>query len=125
MDHRLLLRVVGYRRQRDAYRQLSYAQALNSVGCQSVEATVRQRCLLFAGAVIRQPDGRLPEGLMFGELVGGENSGRGQRSRTGRSAGRTTLKRWGRRVVLQTTTNRATALSTEAAKAQGATIGQG
>ena len=75
--HRLLLRVIGYRRKRGTYRQLSYAQALKRVGCQSVEATVRQRRLLFAGAVARQPDGRLPKRLMFGELVGGENPGRG------------------------------------------------
>ena len=75
--HRLLLRVIGYRRKRGTYRQLSYAQALKRVGCQSVEATVRQRRLLFAGAVARQPDGRLPKRLMFGELVGGEDPGQG------------------------------------------------
>ncbi|CAB1103354.1 unnamed protein product [Ectocarpus sp. CCAP 1310/34] len=33
--------------------------------------------MLVAGAVARQPDGRLPKRLMFGELVGGENPGRG------------------------------------------------
>ena len=38
--HRLLLRVIGYRRERGTYRQLSYAQALNKAGCQSVEATI-------------------------------------------------------------------------------------
>ena len=69
--HQLLLRVIGHRRQQGTYRQLSYAQALKRVGCQSVEATIRQR-LLFAGAVARQPDGRLPKRLMFGELAGGE-----------------------------------------------------
>ncbi|CAB1108182.1 unnamed protein product [Ectocarpus sp. CCAP 1310/34] len=64
---------------REAGRQqfLSYAHALKRVGCQSVEATVRQRRLLFAGAVARQPDGRLPKRLMFGELVGGEDPGQG------------------------------------------------
>ena len=65
--HRLLLRVIGYRRKRGTYRQLSYAQTLKKVGCQSVEAIVHQRRLLFAGAVARQPDGRLPKRLMFGE----------------------------------------------------------
>jgi len=34
------------------------------------------RRLLFAGAVSRQPDGRLPNRLVFGELVGGKNPGR-------------------------------------------------
>ena len=41
--HRLLLRVIGYRRERGTYRQLSYAQGLKKTGCQSVEATIRQR----------------------------------------------------------------------------------
>ena len=77
IHHRLLLRVIGYQRKQGTYRQLSYAQALKRVGCQSVEATVRQRRLLFAGAVARQPDGRLPKRLMFGELVGGKDPGAG------------------------------------------------
>ena len=38
--HKLLLRAIGYRRQRGTYRQLSYAKALKIVGCQSVEATL-------------------------------------------------------------------------------------
>eukprot|EP00903_Cladosiphon_okamuranus_P014000 g13019.t1 len=75
--HRLLVRVIGYRRKQGNYQQLSYAQALKRVDCQSVEATVRQRRLLFAGGVARQPDGRLPKRLMFGELVGGEDPGKG------------------------------------------------
>lgn len=36
--HRLLLRVIGYRRKRGTNRQLSYARALKKVGCKSVEA---------------------------------------------------------------------------------------
>ena len=56
---------------------MSYVQALNRVGCQSVEVTVCKKRLLFAGAVTRQPDGRLPKRLMFGELAGGEEPGRG------------------------------------------------
>ncbi|CAB1110223.1 unnamed protein product [Ectocarpus sp. CCAP 1310/34] len=78
IHHRLLLRVVGYQRMKCTYRQLSYAQTLKRVGCQSVESTIRQRRLLFAGALARQPDGRLPKRLMLGELVGGEGSGRGK-----------------------------------------------
>ena len=76
--HRLLLRVIGYRRERGTYRQLSYAQALKKTGCQSVEATIRQRRLLFAGAMARQPAGRLPKRLMDGKLVGGEDPGKGR-----------------------------------------------
>ena len=75
--YRLLLRDIGYRRKRGTYRQLSYAQALKRVGCQSVEATVRQRRLHFAGAIANQPDGRLPKRLMFGELAGGKDPKRG------------------------------------------------
>ena len=41
------------------------------------ERTIRQRRLFFAGAVARQPDGRLPKRLMFGELAGGENPEKG------------------------------------------------
>ncbi|CAB1118616.1 unnamed protein product [Ectocarpus sp. CCAP 1310/34] len=80
--HRLLLRVIGYRRARGQYRQLSNAQALKYVECQSVEATVRQRRLLFAGAVARQSDGRLPKRLMLGDIVGGKDpeSGRSEKN---------------------------------------------
>ena len=76
--HRQLLRVIGYRRERGTYRQLSYAQALKKTGCQSVEATIRQRRLLFAGAMARQPAGRLPKRLVEGKLVGGEDPGKGR-----------------------------------------------
>ena len=72
--HRLLLRVIGYRRERGTYRQLSYAQALKKTGCQSVEATIRQWRLLLAGAMARQPAGRLPKRLMDGKLIGGEQN---------------------------------------------------
>ena len=78
--HRLLLRVIGYRREHGTYRQLSYAQAPKKTGCQSVEATIRQRRLLFAGAMARQPAGRLPKRLMDRKLVGGgEDPGKGRR----------------------------------------------
>ena len=76
--YRLLLRVIGYRRERGTYRQLSYAQALKKTGCQSVEATIRQRRLLFAGAMARQPAGRLPKRLIDGKLVEGEDPGKGR-----------------------------------------------
>ena len=76
--HRLLLRVIGYRSERGTYRQLSYAQALKKTGCQSVEATIGQRRLLFAGAMARQPAGRLPKRLMDGKLVGGQDPGKGR-----------------------------------------------
>ena len=76
--HRLLLRVVGYRRERGTYRQLSYAQAFKKTACQSVEATIRHRRLLFAGAMARQSARRLLKRLMDGKLVGGEDPGKGR-----------------------------------------------
>ena len=76
--HRLLLRVTGYRRECGTYRQLSYAQALKKTGCQSVEATIRQRRLLFARAMARQTAGRLPKRPMDGKLVGEEDPGKGR-----------------------------------------------
>ena len=75
---RIFLRVIGFRRERGTYRQLSDAQALKKTGCQSVEAAIRQRRLLFAGAMARQPAGRLPKRLMDGKLVGGEDPGKGR-----------------------------------------------
>ena len=76
--HRLFLRVIGYRRERGTYRQLTYAQAFKEIGCQRVEATIRQRRLVFAGAMARQPAGRLPKRLMGGKLVGGKDPGKGR-----------------------------------------------
>ena len=44
-----------------------------------MEATIRQRRLLFVGAMARQPAGRLPKRLMDGKLVGGgEDPGKGR-----------------------------------------------
>ena len=44
-----------------------------------MEATIRQRPLLFAGALARQGDKRLPKRLLFAErLEGGEDPGPGQ-----------------------------------------------
>ena len=77
--HKLLLRVIGYHRVHGTYRKMSYAKALKKTGSQSVEATIRQRRLLFAGALARQGDKRLPKRLLFAErLEGGEDPGPGQ-----------------------------------------------
>ena len=47
-------------------------------GSESIEATLRKRRILFAGAVARMEDTRLPKCVMFGELMGGAVSSRGQ-----------------------------------------------
>ena len=65
--HKLLLRVIGYHRVHGTYKK---------TGSQSVEATIRQRRLLFAGALARESDKRLPKRLLFAErLEGGEDPG--------------------------------------------------
>ena len=77
--HKLLLRVIGYRRVRGTHRKMSYAKALKKTGSQSVQATARQRRLLFARALARQGDKLLPKRLLFaGRLEGGEDPGPGQ-----------------------------------------------
>ena len=77
--HKLLLRVIGYHRVHGTYRKMSYARALKETGSQSVEATTRQRRLLFAGALAIQGDKRLPKRLMFAEILeGGGDTDPGQ-----------------------------------------------
>ena len=74
--HKLLLGAIGYHHVHGTYRKMSYAKALKKTGSQSVEATVRQRRLLFAGALGRQGDKRLPKRLLFAErLEGGVRPG--------------------------------------------------
>ena len=72
--HRLLLRVIGYRRERGTYRQLSYAQALKKTGCQSVEATTATSARGSHGQTTR----RAPP-----EAADGRKTRRGGRSRQG------------------------------------------
>ena len=77
--HKLLLQVIGYHRVHGTFRNMTYAKALKKAGSQSVEATIRQRRLLFAGVLARQGDKRLPKWLLFAErLEGGEDPGPGQ-----------------------------------------------
>ncbi|CAN0420903.1 unnamed protein product [Ascophyllum nodosum] len=87
--HKPLLRVIGHRRVHSTYRKMSYAKALKKPGSQSVEATIRQRRLLFAGALARQGDKRLPKRLLFAERLEGGGETRAPASRhstTGRKA---------------------------------------
>ena len=54
---------------------------------QSVEATIRQRRLLFAGALARQGDKRFPKRLLFAErLDEGKTRDPASRHSTGRNA---------------------------------------
>ena len=51
----------------------SYKDALQRIKCESIETTVRTRRLLWAGALLRMGDHRLPKRVMSGEL---ENAGK-------------------------------------------------
>lgn len=54
----------------DTYRPLPYARALEKARSQCVEAILRQRRLLFAEALVRQFNRRLPTRMMIEKLVG-------------------------------------------------------
>ena len=71
--HRMLLRILGPWCKLPNKRILSYKGALQRTQCESIEATVRTRRLLWAGALLRMDDHRLPERVMSGEL---ENAGK-------------------------------------------------
>ena len=58
-------------------RILSYEDALQRTQCESIEATVRTRRLLRAGALLRMGDHRLPKRVMSGELENAGKRGRG------------------------------------------------
>ena len=75
---------------------MSYAKALKYTGSQSFEATIRQRRLLFAGALARQGDKRLPNRLLFaGRLEGGLDLGPGQQAQHWQKSLRDDFKAFG------------------------------
>ena len=74
----MLLRRLGWReRKRDGH-TLSYTDALAKTASESIEAIVRKRRILFARFVARMGEERLPQRVMFGELVGGKGYSGGQ-----------------------------------------------
>ena len=82
---RVLLRILGAWCKAQDHRFLSYAEALQRTGCESIETTVRTRRLQWAGALIRMDGGRLPNWVMFGEMEGSGQRGVGERKRNGRT----------------------------------------
>ena len=72
VHHKVLLRIIGARRRRSDHRVLSYNRALELTGCDSIETT-----LLWAGALIRMDDRRLPIRVMFGKSKDDGGKGRG------------------------------------------------
>ena len=60
------------------YHTLSYADAFAKTASESIEAIVRKRRMMFAGFVARMGEERLPQRVMFGELVEGKGYSGGQ-----------------------------------------------
>ena len=78
VHHSMLLRCLGWRiRKRDDHTLLC-ADALAETASKSIEAIVCKRRILFAGFVARIGEERLPQRVMFGELVGGKGYSEGQ-----------------------------------------------
>ena len=79
--HRMLLRILGAWCRSQDHRILSYHLALQRTGCESIETTVRTRRLLWAGALTRMDDHRLPRRIMVGALENPGRRGRGGKER--------------------------------------------
>ena len=74
----MLLLCLGWRKRKRDDHTLSYADALVKTASENIEAIVRKRRILFAGFVARMGEERLPQRVMFGELVGGKGYSGGQ-----------------------------------------------
>ena len=71
--HRMLVQILGAWCKSQNKRILSYKNALQRTKCESIEITLRTRRLLWAGALLRMGDHRLPKRVMSREL---ENAGK-------------------------------------------------
>ena len=71
VHHSMLLRCIGWRKRKPDDHTLSYADALAEEASESIEAIVRKRRVFFAGVVARMGEERLPQRVVFGELVRG------------------------------------------------------
>ena len=72
VQYSMLLRCLGWRKRKRDDHTLSYADVLAKTASESMEAIVRKRRILFAGFVARMGEERLPQRVMFGELVRGK-----------------------------------------------------
>ena len=68
----MLLRCLGWRKQKHDDHTPSYANALAKTDSESIEATLLKRRMLFSKFVARTGEKRLPWTVMFMELVGGK-----------------------------------------------------
>ena len=74
----MLRRCPGWRKRKRDDHTLSYADAIAKTASESIEAIVRKRRILFAGFVACMGEERLPQRVIFGELVGGKGYSGGQ-----------------------------------------------
>ena len=79
VHHSMLLRCPGWRKQKRDDHTLSYADVLAKTASESMEGIVRKRRILFAGFVGRMGEERLPQRVVFGQLVGGKGYSGGQK----------------------------------------------
>ena len=84
--HRMLLRILRAWWKSPNKRILSYKDALQRTQCESIEATVRTKRLLWAGALLRMGDHRLPKEVMSGKVENAGKRGPGGRRKSGRTA---------------------------------------
>ena len=73
----MLLRILGAWCMSWDHRILFCHLALQRTGCENIETTVRTSRLLWAGALIRMDNRRLPRQIMVGTLENPGRSGRG------------------------------------------------
>ena len=77
-DHSMLLRCLGWRKRKRDDHTLSYADAFAKTASESIDTIVRKRRILFAGIVAHIGEERLPQRVIYGELVGGKGYSGGQ-----------------------------------------------
>ncbi len=76
--HHHLLRCVGFKKKEKTDHLIAYHELLERTDCESIEATIRRRRLLWAGKIVRMDDSRLPKVMLFGELDAGRRRDGGQ-----------------------------------------------
>ena len=81
VHHWVMLRIIGAQHKRPNHRMTSYNRALEMTGCESIETTLRARQRLWAGALVRMSDGRLPKRIMLGNLEDTVRRGRGEKEK--------------------------------------------
>ena len=93
--HRMLLPILGAWCKSPNKRTLSYKDARQRTECESIETAVYTRRLLWAGALVRMGDHRLPKRVMSGELGNaGKRGPRGEGERMNGLRGRGSSAIW-------------------------------